>query len=152
MELQITADDIKCLKSAEDIVLTSHHGERSLITCLASDEIYHQIEVGHVIIDNEGGQPPKFAALIVENVQTEEVWRSIVAILEPEDRIKIRWCRGTYTQPIMLSRNLVGDGVEIEVEGDQRRLVFLLLVHVAEKDSKTRIFHDVDFESAQFMD
>jgi len=142
MEFPLTADDIQCLKDAEKVVFQSYHGEYSLITCFVANTVYHRIEVEHVILDNEGGTLPNSAALAVEDVQTEEVWRSIVAILEPEDRIKIRWCRGTYILPVMLPYNLVGDGVEIEVEGDQRRLVFLLLVHVAEKNSKTRIFQN----------
>lgn len=150
MEFQLTADDIQCLKDAEKVVFQSYQGEHSLITCFVADTVYHRIEVEHVILDNEGGPLPDSAALAVEDVQTEEVWRSIVAILEPEDRLKIRWCRGTYTLPVMLPCGLVGDGVEIEVEGIQRRLVFLLLVHVAEKDSKTRIFRNKEqFDGTQ---
>jgi len=140
MDLHITAEDIQCLKDAQKVVFQTHQGEKTLITCLVADEVYHRFEVEHLIVDNEGGPLPDFAALAVEDVQTEEVWRSIVAILEPNDRFRIRWCRGTYTLPIMLPCNLSGDGVEIEIISDQRRLVFLLLVHVADKSSKTRIF------------
>lgn len=142
MGTQLSEKDIQCLKDANKVVLQSYHGEHSLITCFVADIAYHRIEVEHSILDNEGGPLPDSAALIIEEVQNEEVWRSIIAILEPQDRLKIRWCRGTYTLPIMLPHNLVGDGVEIEVEGDQRRLVFLLLVHIAEKNSKIRIFQN----------
>lgn len=152
MDHQLSADDIQCLKDAQKVVFQSHQGEHSLITCFVADTVYHRIEVEHVILDNEGGPLPDSAALAVEDVQTEEVWRSILAILETEDRIKIRWCRGTYTLPVMLPYNLVGDGVEIEVESDQRRLVFLLLVHVAEKDSKTRIFKNKELSDAGKQD
>lgn len=140
MTHKLTAEDIQSLRDAQRVALQSHVGEESLITCFVENEIYHRVLVNHLILDNEGGDIPDSAALVIEDTQTEEVWRSILAILEEGDAIKIRWCRGTYTSPEMLPYNLAGDAVEVEIESEKHHLVFLLLLHVAAKDSSNRIF------------
>lgn len=140
MNQGLTIEDIHALRDAHKISLQSYVGNKSVITCFVNDEVYHSVLVHHVILDNEGGDLPDYAGLVMEDTQEEAVWRSILAILEEGDVLTLRWCRGTYTTPDMLSYDLMGDGVEIEIESASRHLVFVLLLHVAPRESTNRIF------------